>query len=125
MAKLDTNGCNQQVEKYVVRNVHITVEVKVSQRYLIEKGEQETLDDMFVRMREDSRSLAAKKDCETCRIIAKWAEECGGEVCDVVSTYNTNKNSFILDICIDFAKHEDSEMFCNELHERVNSRTIK
>ena len=120
MTKHDANGEGSKgVAKCVVRNVHITVGVPASQRYIISKGAEETIDDMFVRLKEECRSYAAKKDCETCRIIAKWAEECDGEVSNVISTYDRGNKSFIIDICIDFKTHADSGKFCDSVHSKI------
>lgn len=120
MAKNDANGATGNVMgTCVVRNVHITVGVPASQRFIISKSAEETIDDMFVRLKEECRSYAAKKDCETCRIIARWAEECDGEICNVISTYDRTNHSFIIDICIDFKEHTDSEMFCKSIHSKL------
>ena len=120
MAKNDANGATGNVVgKCVVRNVHITVGVPASQRFIISKTAEETIDDMFVRLKEESRSYAAKKDCETCRIIARWAEECDGEVSNVISTYDRGKQAFIIDICIDFKTHYDSGKFCDGVHSKL------
>lgn len=120
MAKNDANATsNKMMEKCVVRNVHITVGVTASQRYLISKTAEETIDDMFIRMRDECKSSAGKKDCEICRTIAKWAEECDGEVCNVISSYDRTSHTFVLDICIDFKEHTDSEKFCNGVHSKL------
>lgn len=118
MANVDAK--NRMEEKCVVRNVHITVGVKASQRFLISKTAEETIDEMFIRLRNECRAPAGKKDCETCRLIVKWAEECEGEVCNVISNYDTATSSFVLDVCIDFKEHTDSEKFCKEVVAKVN-----
>ena len=117
MAKNNANGeMNNVVGKCMVRNVHITVGIPASQRYIISKTAEESIDDMFLRLKEESKSDAAKKECETCRTIIRWAEECDGEVCNVISTYDRANHVFIIDICIDFREHTDSEKFCNGVH---------
>lgn len=120
MANSDAKRVDKMGKKCVVRNVHITVGVRASQRYLISKTVDETIDEMFIRLRDESRTQAAKKDCETCRTIAKWAQECDGEISNVISSYNGETKSFVLDICIDFKEHSDSEKFCKDLLTRVN-----
>ncbi len=110
---------NKKMEECVVRNVHITVEVKASQRFLISKTVDETIDEMFIRLSNECRSSAGRKDCEKCRRVVKWAEECDGEVSNVISNYDTAASSFILDVCIDFKQHTDSEKFCREVVTKV------
>lgn len=119
MASIGTTTGNKTMERCVVRNVHITVGVTASQRFLISKTAEETIDDMFVRLRNECRTSAGKKDCEICRTIIKLAEECDGEVCNVISNYDRVNSSFVLDICIDFKEHTDSERFCNEVKFKV------
>lgn len=106
---------NKMMEECVVRNIHITVEVKASQRFLISKTVDETIDEMFIRLSTECRSSAGRKDCEKCRRVVKWAEECDGEVSNVISNYDRGTESFILDVCIDFKQHTDSEKFCREV----------
>lgn len=123
MAKNDViGGRNNMAAKCVVRNVHITVGVPASRRYIISKSAEETIDDMFVRLKNDIKTEATNRDCDTCRTIVKWAEECDGEVCNVISTYDRTNSSFIIDICIDFKEHSDSERFCNEVHSKLQER---
>lgn len=110
---------NKMREECVVRNVHITVGVKASQRFLISKTAEETIDEMFIRLGNESRTPAGRKDCEKCRRIVKWAEECDGDVCNVLSNYDTTTSSFVLDVCIDFKQHTDSEKFCKEVIAKV------
>ena len=110
---------NKKMGECVVRNVHITVGVKASQRFLISKNAEETIDEMFVRLRDECRTPAGRKDCEKCRRIVRWAEECDGEICNVISTYDNATSSFILDVCIDFKEHTDSEKFCKEVIAKV------
>lgn len=107
-------------EECVVRNVHITVGVKASQRFLISKTAEETIDEMFIRLSNECRTPAGRKDCEKCRRIVKWAEECDGDVCNVISNYDTTTSSFVLDVCIDFKQHTDSEKFCKEVVAKVH-----
>lgn len=106
-------------EECVVRNVHITVEVKASQRFLISKTAEETIDEMFIRLSKESRTPDGRKDCEKCRRVVKWAEECDGEVSNVLSNYDRGTGSFILDVCVDFKQHTDSEKFCKEVASKV------
>ena len=111
--------CKNLEEECVARNVHITVGVKASQRFLISKTVDETVDEMFIRLGEESRSPAGRKDCEKCRRIVKWAVECDGEISNDISTYDRGTSSFILDVCIDFKEHTDSEKFCKEVVAKV------
>ena len=116
MTNSDAKTTNDQMtEKCAVREVQITVGVKVSQRYLIYKSENESIDEMFIRLGDESKNSVGKKDCEVCRKLAKWAEKCNGEVCNVVSSYDKITGSFIMDICVNFKQHTDSEKFCNEI----------
>ena len=117
MANKDAKG--KISEECVVRNVYITVGVKASQRYLISKTAEETIDEMFIRIREECRTSAGKKDCEKCRKIVKWAEECDGEVGNVLSNYDSSTSSFVIDICVNFKDHTDSEKFCKEVVAKV------
>lgn len=110
---------SKKMEECVVRNVHITVGVKASQRFLISKTAEETIDEMFIRLSDESRTPAGRKDCEKCRRIVRWAEECDGEVCNVISNYDNATSSFVLDVCIDFKEHTDSEKFCKEVIAKV------
>ena len=118
MANVDAKS--KMEETCVVRNVHITVGVKASQRFLISKSAEETIDEMFIRLRDECRTPAGKKDCETCRLIVRWAEECDGEVCNVISNYDAATSSFVMDVCIDFKEHTDSEKFCKEVVAKVH-----
>ncbi len=120
MANEDAKKRGKSREECVVRNVYITVGVKASQRFLISKTADETIDEMFVRLREECRTPAGKEDCEKCRRIVKWAEECDGEVGNVISNYDITTSSFVLDICIDFKEHTDSEKFCKEVVAKVH-----
>lgn len=108
-----TEGC-------VVRNVHITVGVNVSQRFLISKTAEETIDDMFTRLSEECRTPAGKEDCQKCMRIVKWAEECDGEICNIISNYHAKTKSFVIDVCIDFKHHTDSEKFCKDVVSKVH-----
>lgn len=117
MANEDAKG--KISEECVVRNVYITVGVKASQRYLISKTAEETIDEMFIRISDECRTPAGKKDCEKCRKIVKWAEECDGEVGNVLSNYDSSTSSFVLDICVNFKDHTDSEKFCKEVVAKV------
>jgi hypothetical protein len=108
------------MEGCVVRNVYITVEVKVSRRFLISKSADETIDEMFIRLSKECRSSDGRVDCEKCRRIVKWAEECDGEVSNVISNYDRGTGSFVLDVCIDFKEHTDSEKFCKEVVAKVH-----
>lgn len=120
MAKNDVIGEeNKVVGKCVVRNVHITVGVPASRRYIISKSADESIDDMFVRLKKSVNTVATDKDCETCRKIVKWAGKCDGEVCNVISTYDRTTHSFIIDICIDFKTHADSGKFCDGVHAKL------
>lgn len=120
MANVDAKTNGKMEEKCVVRNVHITVGVKASQRFLISKTVEETIDEMFIRLRDECRAPAGKRDCESCRRIVRWAEECDGEICNVISNYDAATSSFILDVCIDFKEHTDSEKFCKEVVAKVH-----
>lgn len=105
----------------MVRNVHITVGVPASRRYIISKTADETIDDMFVRLKNTIKTENTNRDCDTCRTIVKWAEECDGEISNVISTYYKGKGNFIIDICIDFKSHEDSQKFCNGVHKKLKN----
>ena len=120
MANEDAKTRGKRVEECVVRNVYITVGVKASQRFVISKTAEETIDEMFIRLSNECRTFAGKEDCEKCRRIVKWAEECDGEVGNVISNYDTTTHSFVLDICIDFKEHIDSEKFCKEVVAKVH-----
>ena len=120
MASKDAKERGKMKEECVVRNVYITVGVKASQRFLISKTAEETIDEMFVRLGDECRTDAGKEDCEKCRKIVKWAEECDGEIGNVISNYDTTTHSFVLDICIDFKEHTDSEKFCKEVVANVH-----
>ena len=111
---------SKELDGCVVRNVHITVGVNVSQRFLISKTAEETIDEMFVRLSKESRTPAGKEDCRKCRRIVKWAEECDGEICDIISTYHSQTRSFVMDICVDFKQHTDSEKFCKYVVSKVH-----
>lgn len=115
MANVDAKQDGKMEKDCVVRNIHITVEMIVSQRFIISKSAEETIDGMLVRLRDECRNPVGKKDCERCRNIVKWAEECGGKVCNVVSNYDVAKKEFILDVCVDFKSNTDSNKFCNEV----------
>lgn len=105
----------------VVRNVHITVEVKVSQRFLISKKTQETVEEMFLRMKDEQMNVAAKRDCDICRTITQLVEECNGEVSNVVSNYNGKSGRFIVDMYIDFVDNDSTQEFCHKLYQKAKS----
>ena len=112
---------SNMMEKCVVRSVQITVGVPTSRRYIISKTADETIDDMFVRLKGLIKTEATDRDCDRCRIIIKWAEECDGEICNVISTYDKIRGIFIIDIYIDFKDHTDSEKFCNGVHKKLQN----
>ena len=118
MAK-DANVRNEGV--CVVRNVHITVEVKVSQRFLIRKKTGENVEEMFLRMKDEQMSVAAKRVCDVCRTITQLVEECNGEVSNVVSNYNGKSGRFIIDMYIDFVDNDSTQEFCAKLYQKAKS----
>ena len=120
MANEDAKKRGKMREECVVRNVYITVAVKASQRFVISKTAEETIDEMFVRLSKECRSTTGKEDCEKCRRIVRWAEECDGEVANVISNYDTTTSTYVLDICVDFKEHTDSEKFCKEVVAKVH-----